>query len=236
MSKEANDFESSIPEFAQSDKNRVRRVPNRGIYDRDSVYCILDSSLIGHVSFVTDGAPCSIPMLYGRRNDELLFHGSTKSRLMQSLTSGQEICVSVAFVDGLVLAKSLFHHSMNYRSVTAFGCGRVVSDEIKRMDALKIITDKVMPGRWDDAREPNSKEMKATLIAAVKIETASAKVRTGGPVDDAEDSDLSVWAGVVPIIHRAEIPLTGEHDSAKIPAYVRDWCELFNTRNTKQVE
>lgn len=222
MSKDGN------PAFPVNDQNRVKRVPNRGAYDRDSVYQILDASPIGHVSFISDDKPFAIPMLFGRRNDELLFHGATKSRLMQVLSSGHEICVTVAMVDGLVLAKSLFHHSMNYRSVAAFGCGRRITDSAECMDALRNITDKTMPGRWDDCRLPNPQEMKATMVVAVKIETASAKTRVGSPIDDPEDQMLPYWSGEIPIQAVARAAIPDQHTQAATPPYVERWIAAFN--------
>ena len=182
----------SDSEFEQTGQNRVRQAAKRAIYDRDTVHEILDASFIGNIGFSTPDGPCIIPMLFARRDDELLFHGSTKSRLMTMLCSGDRVCVSVTMTDGLVMAKSLLHHSMNYRSVCVFGSGFEVTDETERWDALKIITDKVMIGRWDDARQPADNEMKATRIAAVKIESASAKVRSGPPEDDPEDLSIDL--------------------------------------------
>ena len=222
----------SPSEFPLSAKNRVRQVAKRGVYDRETVYQILDRSLICHVAFVNEDSPFVIPMLFARRNDELLFHGSTKSRLMQLLTSGRKVCISVAILDGLVLAKSLFHHSMNYRSVSVFGEGRELTNEDDRLSALQSISEKVMPQRWDDARLPNALEMKATCVAAIKIETASAKIRTGGPVDDPDDVNLPVWSGVVPLRQVADSPIRDEQEGTELatPEYVEAWQRQFNSR------
>jgi len=219
-----------IEEFEQTGCNRVRQVAKRGHYDRETVYQILDASLVGNIGFVTDDGPCIIPMLFARRGDELLFHGSSKSRLMNVLCGADKICVSTTLLDGLVMAKSLFHHSMNYRSVTVFGTGYEVTDEDERMEALKIITDKTMVGRWDDARQPNLQEMKATCIAAVKIESASAKIRTGPPKDEPADMELPVWTGVLPLNQVAGEPIDRPDEVAdlKVPSYVSQWREQMN--------
>ena len=215
--------------FPTNSVNQVRQAHKRGIYDRKAVFDILDANLIGNVGFVTDGIPYVIPMLYARQDDELLFHGSTKSRLIQLLCSGQTVCVSTTVLDGLVLAKSLMHHSMNYRSVCVFGQGRRVDDESERLAALKLLTEKTMPGRWHDARHPNSREMKATGIAALKIDSASAKVRSGPPVDDKEDLSLPVWAGVVPITSNALEPVEcAEASTLPVPHYLAKWIKNFN--------
>lgn len=218
-------------EFPVTDQNRVRQAAKRAKYDRETAHAIFDQSLVCQVGIVQDGRPFVIPMFFARRQDELLFHGSTKSRLMKTLASGSSICLSVTMLDGLVLAKSLFHHSMNYRSVTAFGTGYALEDESECMAALKIISDKTMPGRWDDARKPSAQEMKATLIAAVKIDSASAKVRTGGPVEDPNDESLPVWSGVVPIVQRTAAPIPApENEQLVPPKYVNEWQEAFERR------
>ncbi len=217
-------------DFQQTQANRVRQAAKRAVYDRETVFQVLDASLIGNVGFNTPDGPCIIPMFFARRGDELLFHGSTKSRLMTMLCSGDCVCVSATLLDGLVMAKSLLHHSMNYRSVSIFGSGSEVKCESERMEALKIFTDKTMVGRWDDARQPSPKEMKATRIAAVKIESASAKVRTGPPDDDPEDLSLPVWTGVVPLRQVAGEPIDRPDEEADlgIPEYVKLWREQFN--------
>ena len=211
--------------FERTKQNEVRQVAKRGHYDFETVHRILDSSLLGNVGFVTAEGPVVIPMLFARHGDALLFHGSSKSRLMKMLCSGSPICVSVTILDGLVLAKSIFHHSMNYRSVTVFGCGTEITDEHERLEALQVISDKVMQGRWADARQPNQQEMKATCVAAVKIDSASAKLREGDPVDDAEDLELPVWSGVIPLKQVAEAPVPASADRAiqPFPKYLTNW-------------
>lgn len=226
---------SDEADFEKLPINKVRQVANRGHYDRETVYRLLDQNLMGQVGFVSDAKPVIIPMLFARHEDVLYFHGSTKSRLMKQLCSGEPICVSATNMDGLVLAKSLFHHSMNYRSVCVFGKGQEVTDPEERMNALRIITDKVMPNRWDDARRPNAQEMKATCIAAVEIESASAKIRTGGPNDDQADMSLPVWSGTIPIAQQALSPVeaSGDSDSPnpnqlEMPIYIDQWFRQFN--------
>ena len=222
--------ETDTTVFEKTDRNQVRQAQKRGHYDRETVYAILDASLLGNVAFASDGVPFIIPMLFARKGDELLFHGSTKSRLMNLLSSGQPVCVSTTLVDGLVMAKSLMHHSMNYRSVCVFGSGAEVTDPVERMEALKVITDKTVPGRWEDARQPNAQEMKATKVVAVKIESASAKVRSGAPIDDKEDLELPVWTGVLPLIQQTGAAIANPNDQNVVPMpdYVRQWQAKFN--------
>lgn len=211
--------------FEKTKLNTVRQVAKRGHYDCETVHHILDACLLANVAFVVSDSPTVVPMLFARRGDSLLFHGSTKSRLMQLLCSGSKVCVSATTLDGLVLAKSLFHHSMNYHSVTAFGTGHEIIDEGERLEALRLISDKVMQGRWEDARQPSRQEMKATCVAAVKIDSASAKIRTGDPVDDAEDLALPVWSGVIPLrqVAAAPVPASNESVVQPYPRYLTNW-------------
>lgn len=222
--------QSPNSEFPKTDLNTVKRAPARGNYDRKTVYQILDESLIANIAFTTEHGPVLIPMMFARDGDELLFHGATTSRLMQVLTGGESVCLSVTIVDGLVLAKSLFHHSMNYRSVTCYGRGHEVTKPEDRLQALEKISDKTMPGRWTDSRQPSEKEMKATRIAAITIESASAKVRTGPPVEDADDVSLPYWSGVVPLRTIADSPVAcQEHSSdVEIPGYLSEWVSQKN--------
>lgn len=210
--------------FEANERNRVRRVAKRGAYDFETVFSVIDAAPIGHVAISDNDLGLTvIPMLHSRMEDSLVFHGATTSRLMVCLGSGEPISVSFAIVDGLVLAKSLFHHSMNYRSAVVFGTGHLVRDESERMAALKSISDKIMPGRWEDARQPSDKEMKATAIVKLKIESASAKIRTGPPNDDTEDHLLKFWSGVVPFETRMLAPVADEHSQEiEIPEYLRN--------------
>lgn len=185
--------------FNKTPLNTVKRIPARGRYDKETVFEILDAARVGHVGFVVEGRPFVIPTLYGRKDDILYLHGATTSRMLQQLEQGIPVCLTVTHEDGLVLARSVFHHSMNYRSAMVFGTARMVAGEDK-MEALRVITERMLPGRWDEARLPNAKELKATTVLALEIETASAKVRSGPPKDDAEDYELPVWAGVLPML------------------------------------
>lgn len=184
--------------FNKTPLNTVKRIPARGRYEKEAVFEILDAARTGHVGFVVDGRPFVVPTLYGRKDETLYLHGATTSRMLQQLQQGIPVCLTVTHEDGLVLARSVFHHSMNYRSAMVFGTARLVEGE-EKMEALRVITERMLPGRWDEARLPNAKELKATTVLALEIETASAKVRTGPPKDDAEDYELPVWAGVLPI-------------------------------------
>ncbi len=214
-------------QFEKTPLNQVKRVPTRGIYDKESVYQVFDQAWICHVGFVgqQSQSPTVIPMFHVRVGDEIVFHGATTSRLMVHLSSGAPICVSAAMMDGLVLARSLFHHSMNYRSAVAFGTGRLIEDLDEKMTALKALSDKVMVGRWDDARQPSAKELKATALVAVKMESASAKIRVGDPSDDEDDMDLDVWAGVVPMpqVVNELIPAADLKSGIDVPAYLTEF-------------
>ena len=195
-----------MSEFERSTINRVRRVPDRGKYDKETIYSIVDDALVCHVAFVQDGRPFVIPTLHARRDDEILLHGATTSRLIRHVAAGNELCLAITHVDGIVLARSVFHHSINYRAAVLFGCGYLVEGDKKNMAALQQFTERLLPGRWSDARQPNQKELKATSVVAIPIESASAKIRTGPPVDDEEDYMLPVWAGILPLVQSFGIP------------------------------
>jgi nitroimidazol reductase NimA-like FMN-containing flavoprotein (pyridoxamine 5'-phosphate oxidase superfamily) len=180
-------------------RTQVRRLPKRAVYDRERIHAILDEGFLCHVGFVADGLPVVIPTLYARDRETLLLHGSAAGRMLKTAASGVDVCVTVTLVDGFVLARSVFHHSMNYRSVVIFGRTEPVTDEAQKMDALRCFTDKMVHNRWSEARIPTGQELKATHVLALPIEEASAKVRTGPPLDDEEDYSLPIWAGVVPI-------------------------------------
>jgi nitroimidazol reductase NimA-like FMN-containing flavoprotein (pyridoxamine 5'-phosphate oxidase superfamily) len=196
----------------------VKRLPKRAAYDRDTIDAILDEALVCHVGFVADGQPFVIPTIHGRHGDLLYLHGSAASRMLGAVSDGIPVCVTVTLVDGLVLARSAFHHSMNYRSVVVLGKGEPVVDEDEKLAALRTIVEHVQPGRWDVARRPNEKEMKATLVLRLPIEEASAKVRTGPPIDDEEDYALPVWAGVIPLRLTASAPRADARLHAAAPA------------------
>jgi len=181
-----------------TDRTRVRRLPTRANYDRETIHAILDEALVCHVGFVVDGRPVVIPTIHWREEDTLYVHGSAASRMLRSLKGGVDACVTVTLIDGLVLARSAFHHSMNYRSVVVFGKAREVTGD-EKTQALQRLVEHIHPGRSAEVRPPNEMEMKQTLVLALPLEEASAKIRTGGPVDDEEDYALPVWAGVVPL-------------------------------------
>lgn len=187
-----------MEQFSKTERNTVKRVPKRGHYDKKSVYEILDAGFIAHVGFSIDGQPFVIPTAYGRKEDQIYLHGATTSRLIQHLQTGAPVCITVTFVDGVVLARSVFHHSANYRSAVVFGTASLATDE-EKMDALEVVTEHIHKGRWEEARQPNAKELKATSVLIVDIEQGSAKIRTGGPSDDKEDYELPIWAGVIPM-------------------------------------
>ena len=187
-------------------RSEVRRLPERGVYDIKAIYSILDEALICHLGFTTDSGPVVIPTIHARVGGTLYLHGSHASRMLRS-TPGNDVCVTVTIVDGIVAARSAFHHSMNYRSVVVFGTPRVVDDPEERMIAFEAVPAHVLPGRWAEARWPNEKEDKGTKLLALSIDEASAKVRTGPPVDDEEDMDLDIWAGVIPLSVMAGDPI-----------------------------
>ena len=180
-------------------RTRVLRESQLAVYDRAAVYQILDEGFICHIGFSVDGQPFVIPTSYGRLGDVLYVHGSAASRMLRSLSEGLPACITVTLVDGLVLARSLFNHSMNYRSVVVLGIASVVDDPVEKVKALHALSEHIMEGRWTEARQPNARELKATTVLRVPIQEFSAKVRTGPPVDDEEDYGFPVWAGVLPL-------------------------------------
>ncbi|CAN5288009.1 MAG: pyridoxamine 5'-phosphate oxidase family protein [Acidimicrobiia bacterium] len=188
-------------------RTTVRRLAERGVYDRAAIDAVLDEALICHVGFVVEGGPVVIPTIHARSGDLLYLHGSPASRMLRSMRAGDEVCVAVTLVDGLVMARAPFHSSMNYRSVVLFGEPRIVDDPDELWEAFTVLTEHVAPGRWADSRLPNQKEIRGTLVAAVPIDQASAKIRTGPPGDDEEDYDLPIWAGVVPLRLEAGAPI-----------------------------
>ncbi len=207
--------------FAQTPRTTLKRLPVRGVYDRKVVYEILDEGFICHVGFCNEGRPFVIPTGYARVNDRLYIHGSQASRMLRSLKSGLEVCLTVTLVDGLVLARSAFHHSINYRSVVVFGRALVIEDATEKGEALRAFSDHVIPGRWEDVREPNDQELSATTVLALALEEVSAKVRTGPPLDDEEDYNLPVWAGVIPLSLTAADPIPDPvlHPNIPLPEY-----------------
>ena len=217
--------------YEKTQRNTVRRVPKRADYDVETVHRLFDQAWFCHVGFVSETGPTIIPMFHARLDDAIILHGATRSRLMMLIASGVPICLSVAMVDGLVLARSLFHHSLNYRSAVAFGSGVVITEPESRARAFQAIADKVMPGRWGEARQPNEQEAKASLLCAVRIESASAKVRTGGPIDDKDDYQLDVWAGVVPLQEQMLAPVSDPSSLREIavPEYINEFRRNRNS-------
>ena len=212
----------------QTERTTVKRLPRRGVYDRHTVNAIVDEALLCHVGFAVDGKPFVIPTIHTRVGDTLYFHGSAASRMLRTLRDGVEACVTVTILDGLVLARSTFHHSMNYRSAVIFGTATEVTDRQEKLRALDALVEHVVRGRSAQARGPNEIELKATLVLALPITEASAKIRTGGPIDDEEDYAMPIWAGVLPLTLTpgAAIPderLVGEHE---VPAYVRNYRRI----------
>ena len=208
-----------------SARTRVVREPQRGVYDRSTAYQILDEAFICHVGFVVDGQPFVIPTGYGRAGDNLYIHGSAASRMLRRVDEGIAVCVTVTLLDGLVLARSIFNHSMNYRSVVILGTARAVTDAKEKLEALRLLSEHILPGRWAESRQPNEKELKATLVLRLPIEEFSSKVRQGPPLDDEEDYAFPTWAGVVPLTLVAGEPI----DDARLmpgitaPEYARGY-------------
>ena len=180
-------------------RTRVVREPQRAVYDRAEAYRILDEAFICHVGFVANGQPFVIPTGFGRAGDNLYIHGSAASRMLRNLDEGVPVCVTVTLLDGLVLARSIFNHSMNYRSVVVLGIARAVTDPAEKLEALRLLSEHILPGRWAESRQPNDKELKATLVMKLPIEEFSAKVRQGPAIDDEEDYAFPTWAGVIPL-------------------------------------
>ena len=209
------------PSPAPTARTTVRRQPDRGRYDRDQVHAILDEGLVAHVGLVSGDGPVVIPMLYGRDGDRLLLHGSTASRLMRGGAKGLDMCVTVTLVDGLVLARSAFHHSMNYRSVVVFGQATPITDLAERRAALDLLVDHIVPGRGADVRPPSDKELRSTLVLALPLDECSVKLRTGPPIDDEEDLDRFTWAGVVPLTTVPGVPVPDPdlRNDPPVPAY-----------------
>lgn len=200
----------SMNKFEINKRNKVVRVANRGAYDRESIYEVLDDGFLCHVSFIVDGQPFIIPTIYGREGDSLYLHGSVKSRMVNAIKEQLPISIAVTHVDGIVLARSAFHHSANYRSAVLFGTAMELVNSREKNEAFKVITEQVLRGRWAETRQPTEKEIKVTSVLKFNIESASAKVRTGGPVDDKEDYDLDIWAGVLPYKKGFDDPIQDE--------------------------
>ncbi len=212
-------------EIKPTNRTKLKRLPKRGNFDRETIYKILDEALLCHIGFSVEGQTFVIPTGFARRADELIIHGSSASRMMRNLAAGIDVCVTVTLIDGLVLARSAFHHSMNYRSVAIFGKAELLEQNDEKAEALKLFTEHIIPGRSHEIREPNELELKATTVLKLPIEEASAKIRTGDPVDDEEDYKLNVWAGVIPLKITAEKPVNDEKlkNGIEVPEYVSDY-------------
>ena len=207
-----------VPEsFTPTERTRVVREPHRGVYDRQEIYKILDEGIVCHVGFIADAQPFVIPTLYARAGDAIYFHGSAASRMLRDAAAGVLVCVTVTLTDGLVLARSVFNHTMNYRSVVALGKATLVDAPAEKLEALHNFTEKILPGRWEDARQPNEKELKSTSILKLLLTEISAKVRSGPVQDDEEDYALPVWAGIVPLRLQADAPVRDERCDPAIP-------------------
>lgn len=194
-------------------RSRVTRRPQRAAYDRDAIYAILDSSVLCHIGFQAHGQTFVIPTAYGRKDDSLFLHGSAASRMLTNLAEGAPLCVTVSHLDGFVLAKSAFHHSLNYRSAVLFGTAFVLEDEAEKTEGLRIFMEHATPGRWDATRPPTSQELKGTAVLRFNIEEASAKIRTGPPIEDEADADLPVWSGVLPIEYARGAPVAAKESA-----------------------
>jgi uncharacterized protein len=216
--------------FTRTDRTTLSRIPTRAEYDKDIIYQILDEAFICHVGFIFDGKPYVIPTAYTRIDDDLYIHGAPASRMLKVLQSGIETCIVVTLLDGLVLARSAFHHSLNYRSVIIFGLAKLVAEPERKLQILRAFSEHIVRNRWQDVREPNQKELAATTILSVPLQEVSAKIRSGPPLDDDEDMDLPVWAGEIPVKLMAGEPVTATNlvPGVDLPDYARNY-----SRHTK---
>jgi uncharacterized protein len=210
-------------QITPTSRTTIRRLPKRANYDRATVDAILDEALSCHVGFAIDGRPWVIPTIHARVDDRLYLHGAVANHMLKSLAGGVEACVTVTIIDGLVLARSQFHHSMNYRSVMIFGRATPVDDADEKLAALRALVEHVVPGRTADARPPSAPELRATSVLALAIDEASAKVRSGGPVDDEEDLALPIWAGQLPVTPTYGSPIVEPDSGAPVPAYIESY-------------
>lgn len=203
--------------FTPTERTRVVREPHRGAYDRETIYKILDEAFVCHVGFANEGQPFVIPTMFARVSDAIYFHGSAASRTLRGVSSGIPVCVTVTLIDGLVLARSIFNHSMNYRSVVALGKATLVDNPEEKLAALRAFSENILKGRWNDARQPNEKELKATSILRLPLDEVSAKIRSGPVEDDAPDLPLPIWAGIIPMQLVAAEPVRDERCDPAIP-------------------
>lgn len=214
-----------MKQLSQTARTTLKRLPQRGTFDRETISQILDEGFICHVGFVVDGQPFVIPTGYARDGEKLYIHGSQASRMLRTIEQGIEVCLTVTLVDGLVLARSAFHHSMNYRSVVVFGRAAVIDDREKKLAALRLLSEHMIPGRWADVRLPNERELQLTTVLSLPLDEASAKIRSGPPLDDEEDYGLNVWAGVVPLHLTADAPIADDRlpPNIEVPAYALEY-------------
>ncbi len=214
--------------YTPTKRTRLVREADRAVYDREAAYHILDEGFLCHVGFVIEGQPFVIPTSYGRHGDRLYIHGSSASRMLRQLKEGVAVCVTVTLIDGLVLARSIFNHSMNYRSVVILGKATLIDDPVEKIEALRLLSEHIIPGRWADSRQPNERELKATSVLRLPIEEFSSKVRTGPVVDDEEDYSFPVWAGVVPLEMKAGTPIDDSRliDGLAVPEYARNYTRV----------
>ena len=220
-----------MEKVSQTPRTTLKRLQQRGNYDRELINQILDEGFICHVGFAVEGQPFVIPTGYARVGDSLVIHGSQASRMLRTLGEGIDVCVTVTLIDGLVLARSAFNHSMNYRSVVVFGRAKLVDDQTEKLAALRALSEHMIPGRWDDVRNPSQREMQLTPVLSLPLNEASAKVRTGPPLDDEEDYDLPVWAGVIPLGLAVSEPVPDPRPSANadVPAYAVEFARPWLT-------
>jgi nitroimidazol reductase NimA-like FMN-containing flavoprotein (pyridoxamine 5'-phosphate oxidase superfamily) len=211
--------------YTPTPRTRLVREAERAVYDREAAYRILDEGFLCHVGFVAEGHPFVIPTSYGRKDDQLYIHGSAASRMLRQMKEGVPVCITVTLLDGLVLARSIFNHSMNYRSVVVLGKATLVDDPAEKIEALRLLSEHIIPGRWEDSRQPNGRELKATSVLRLPIEEFSAKVRTGPPVDDEADYAFPTWAGVVPLEIVASEPIGDARliSGQDVPEYARNF-------------
>lgn len=216
-----------MKEYNKDKRNRVKRGANRAVYDKEQINKILDENFMGYVGYMYDGYPITIPMAYGKLNNKLYLHGSTANRMLVSILKQGKTAITVMNLDGLVLARSGFHHSVNYRSVTLFGIVKQINNDTKKWDILENIVNKMVPNRWDSLREMTQKELNRTLVVEFTIETASAKIRAEGVIDDPEDEKLPIWAGVIPLKQVALTPISDEKliDEVKVPKHILEYYE-----------
>jgi uncharacterized protein len=214
-----------MEQLSQTARTTLKRLPQRGASDRETINQILDEGVVCHVGFIVDGQPFVIPTGYARDGQKLYIHGSQASRMLRTIEQGIEVCLTVTLVDGIVLARSAFHHSMNYRSVVVFGRAAIIDDRDEKLAALRRLSEHMIPGRWEDVRQPSERELKLTTVLSLPLDEASAKIRTGPPLDDDEDYSLNVWAGTIPLHLAANAPISDDRlpPNIKVPEYALEY-------------